>query len=158
MKLPKKPAFYIVAVFVIVLLTFLSIQARAAEIGVETGSAMLRGETATLGLNINWPLAGPKNTDYEIGFLLSGGSTHRRANDPAFTGYAMIVDGYKKFEIGFGFAYTNSEWEYTCNGTATLMLRWRFSPRVTAQWHHFSSAGSCRPNAGRDFLTVGWRF
>lgn len=154
---PKKVV-YIIAAFVAALLFLFSVKSRGSDLYVEGGSAMLRGETPALGLNINFPRAGPVNTDYEVGFLLSGESTHYRGNANAFTGYGLIVDGYKNFEMGLGFAYTNVEWEYTCQLTAALMARWRFTPRIAAQWRHFSSAGSCKPNAGRDFLTVSWRF
>lgn len=160
-----KPVVYLIWIFVLVLLAFFALHARKANahengsnLFVEGGSAMLRGETPTLGLSVNWPEHGPVNTDWEAGFLLSGTSQHYRDNPNAFTLYGLIVDGYKNFEMGIGFAYTNVEWEYTCKETAALMARWRFTPRIAAQWRHFSSAGSCKPNAGRDFLTVSWRF
>lgn len=149
-----------VVIFIIMMLVLFFYPSRgdASELEFEGGSAMVRGYTPTIGLNINFPRQGPVNTDYEVGFLLSGQSEHHRENPNAFTGYALIVDGYKNFEAGLGFAYTNVEWEYTCQLTAALMARWRFTDRFAAQWRHFSSAGSCRPNAGRDFLTFTFRF
>ena len=147
-----------IVIFVLLLLTLFSIKARGSELTFEGGSAMVRGETPVIGLNVRWPRQGPVNTDWEAGFLLSAQSEEKRENPNAFTGYGLIVDGYKNFEMGLGFAYTNVEWEYSCQLTAALMARWRFGQRMALQWRHFSSAGSCKPNPGRDFLTWSWRF
>lgn len=155
----QKAVVIAIVVFVAFLLWLFAIPARAeSELRVEAGSAMVRGETPALGLEVRWPLAGPVGTDWEAGFLLSAQSTHRRENPNAFTAYGMIVDGWRRFELGLGFAYTNVDWEYACRETAALMARYRASARLAVQWRHFSSAGSCRPNAGRDFLTASWRF
>lgn len=155
-----KPVLYTIVAFVLLLIALFAIPSRgsASELDFEAGSAMVRGYTPTIGIDINWPRAGPVNTDYEAGFLLSGQSSHKRDNPNAFTVYGLLVDGYKNFEMGIGFAYTNVEWEYTCQQTFALMARWRFTDRIAAQWRHFSTAGSCKPNPGRDFLTLGWRF
>jgi hypothetical protein len=153
-----RSAVYAIVVFVLILFTLFAIKARASDLYVEGGAALVRGETAALGLNINWPQQGPAHTDWEAGFLLSGTSEYYRENPNAITLYGMLVDGYKNFELGLGFAYTNVEWEYTCQETFALMARWRFTPRLAAQWRHFSSAGSCKPNAGRDIATISWRF
>lgn len=153
-----KPVLYAIVAFVALLLALFAIKSRASDLSVEGGSAMVRGETPALGLVVRWPQAGPVNTDWEVGFLLSGQSYHYQDNPNAFTAYGLIVDGWKKFELGFGFAYTNVSWEYTCQYTAALMARWRVSDRIAVQWRHFSSAGSCEPNAGRDFATVSWKF
>jgi hypothetical protein len=154
----NKGVVYVIIAFVVLLLLLFATKSRGSELTFEGGSAMVRGYTPALGLNINFPRAGPVNTDYEVGFLLSGQSTHHKNNPNAFTGYGLIVDGYKNFEMGLGFAYTNVAWEYTCQTTAALMARWRVTPKIAVQWRHFSSAGSCKPNAGRDFLTASWRF
>lgn len=153
-----KPVLYGIVLFIVVLLLLFSIRARASDLAFEAGSAMVRGETVALGFNVNWREAGPVGTDYEVGFLLSGTSNHFRDNPNAITMYGALLDGYKNFELGLGFAFTNVDWEYTCNETFALLARWRFSERIAAQWRHFSSAGSCKPNAGRDFLTLAWRF
>lgn len=148
----------LIVLFVAALMILFSIKARASDLLFEGGSAIVRGETPVIGLQVRWPQAGPVNTDWEAGFLLSAQSEHKRSNPNAFTGYGLIVDGYRNFEMGLGFAYTNVEWEYSCQLTAALMMRWRFSDRIAAQWRHFSSAGSCKPNPGRDFITLSWRF
>lgn len=154
----EKKVVYAIVAFVVLLLTLFAVKSRGSDLTFEGGSAMVRGYTPTVGLAVHWPQAGPVNTDWEAGFLLSGQSTNKEENSNAFTVYGMIVDGYGPFEMGLGFAYTNTEWEYTCHETAALMARWKFNPRVAFQWRHFSSAGSCKPNAGRDFATLSWRF
>jgi len=159
LKLPTKAAIG-VGLFVLALLLFFALSGRgdASELDLEVGSAMLRGETPALGLHVRWPRQGPVNTDWEAGLLLSGSSTHRQDNGNAATWYGMLVDGYKRVELGLGWAWTNAPWEYTCQSTFALMARYRATDRIALQWRHFSSAGSCKPNAGRDFLTAAWRF
>lgn len=153
-----KQVVYLIALFVALLLYFFSLESRGSELSVEGGSAYVRGETPYMGLNVRWPRQGPANTDWEAGFILSGQSSYHRDNPNAVTLYGMIVDGYGPFEIGLGFAYTNVDWEYTCRETFALKMGWRFSDRLYAGVKHFSSAGSCKPNAGRDFIGVSWRF
>lgn len=154
----KWPVVVVVTIFVLAALFLYSRESRGSDLSFEAGSAIVRGETPVVGLAVNFPRAGPVNTDYEVGFLLSGTSTERESNPNAFTLYGLLVDGWKNFEMGMGFAYTTVEWEYTCQTTFALMARWRFTDRIAVQARHFSSGGSCDPNAGRDFLTASWRF
>lgn len=156
---PKK-VIYVLIVFVVLMMALFAIPSRgeASELYLDAGSAVVRGETPTLGLNITFPRQGPANTDYEVGFNLIGQSDHRQHNPNQFVVHGMLVDGYKNFEMGMGFAYFNVPSEYNCQFTYSLLGRWRFNDRFHAQWHHFSTAGSCKPNPGRDLLTIGYRF
>jgi len=154
----KKPMLIVIGVFVAIFLGLLAVKARASDLYLDGGSAIVRGETPTLGMNIAWKEAGPVNTDYEFGFNLIGESEHYKQNSNQFVVHAMLVDGYKNFEMGIGFAYFNVPSEYVCQESFSLLARWRFSSRFHVQAHHFSSAGSCTPNAGRDLLTIGYRF
>ena len=148
-----------IVIFVLAFMFLLSMEARSEEIYFDAGSAVVRGYTPTVGLNIAWKEEGPKNTDYELGFKLIGESTHKgRDQSNQFVVHGMLVDGWKNFEMGMGFAYFNVESEYTCQFTYSLLARYRFTQRIHAQLHHFSTAGSCDPNPGRDLLTLGWRF
>ena len=160
MRLFNNPKAVTVAVllFVGLLILLWSRHSRASDLILEGGSAMLRGETPTLGVNLRWPSAGPVNTDYELGFNLVGESDHYRQNSNVIIVHALLVDGWRAFEAGLGFYGQNVAQEYNCQFGFQLMARWRFSQRLAAQWRHFSSAGSCLPNAGRDLLTLGWRF
>lgn len=149
-----------IVIFVIALLLFFATPARSEELYFDAGSAIVRGETPTVGFTIVWKEEGPVKTDYELGFNLIGESTDRIKHPNQIVVHGSIVDGYKNFEMGLGFAYflNNEEFYYTCKETFTLMARWRFSSRFHIQARHFSSAGSCRPNKGRDLLTFGYRF
>jgi len=155
---PKKVV-YLIAAFVAVLLLLFAIKSRGSELTVEGGSAMIRGETPALGLNIQWLQAGPVGTDYELGFNLIGQSRYQ-GNDVTnqIVWHAMLWDGYKRAELGIGAAYFNVPSPYACQFDFTLGARWRFTDHISAQWRHYSSAGSCTPNVGRDLLTFGWRF
>lgn len=155
-----KSAVYLIVAFVLALLVLFAIKARAdSTLQVEGGAAVLRGYTPTLGLSIQWPQAGPAQTDYELGFMLIGDGTY---DDEDFGNqvvwYGMLWDGYRQIELGLGAAYFNIESPFTCQFTFTLGARWRVTERVSAQWRHYSTAGSCQPNTGRDLATVSWRF
>lgn len=148
-----------IAVFVAVLVWLFATPARAEQtLELDAGSAMLRGETPTLGFTIACKECGPVRTDYEFGFDLIGESEHYRDNPNVIQLRAQVVDGWKRFEMGLGFAYFNVEHEYTCQLTFHLLARYRFTERVALQWRHSSSGSSCKPNAGRDLATVSWRF
>jgi len=142
-----------------IFIALLSVKSRGEELYFDAGSAVVRGYAPTLGLNIAWKEAGPVNTDYELGFKLIGQSEYRDVHQSnQFVIHGMLVDGYKNFEMGMGFAYFNVPSDYACQETFTILTRWRFTPRIHAQYQHYSSGGSCKPNVGRDLFTLGWRF
>jgi len=155
-----KPVVYVICLFVAMMLLLFSIESRgeAKELYFDAGSAIVRGETPVIGLNIVWEGAGPKNTDFELGFKLIGESTYNQDNSNQFVVHGMLVDGWKDLEAGMGFAYFNNKSEYNCQTTFSLLLRYNISSRWHVQAHHFSTAGSCKPNPGRDLLTFGYRF
>ena len=157
--LNKKPVVYGIGVFVIALLVLFAFKARADQtLEFEAGSALVRGETPAVGITIACKLCGPVSTDYEIGFDLIGESEHRQHNPNNIQVRAQIVDGYKNVELGIGFYYQNQPGEYVCGWGFHLLARYWISGRFAVQWRHSSSAGSCDPNAGRDLLTIGYRF
>lgn len=148
-----------IVVFIILLFAFFAIKARAQEtLDVEVGSAVLRGETPVLGLTMACRGCGPIYTDYEFGFDLIGESTHEIYNSNVIQVRGQIVDGWGRFEMGLGFYYQNVAQEYTCDFGFHLLARYRVVERLSVQWRHSSSASSCYPNAGRDLITVAWRF
>ena len=161
MKLLRNPksSLYLIAAFVILLLVLFARHARASELQLEGGAAVLRGYTPTLGLSIQWPDKGPAGTDYELGFLLIGDGTY---NGREFSNqglwYAMLWDGYRDIELGIGAARFTVESPFTCQTNFALGARWRITERIATQWRHYSSAGSCYPNYGRDLLTLAYRF
>ena len=148
-----------ILVFVAALLVLFAVRARAEQtLAFEAGAAMLRGQTPAIGLTIGCPQCGPVGTSYEYGFDLVGDSHEYSESPNAIGPRVMIVDGWRRAELGLGFQWWNVETGYTCQFTFALLARWRFSERVAAQWRHSSSAGSCRPNTGRDLLTVSYGF
>jgi hypothetical protein len=155
----RKKMVYVIVAFVAALLLLFAIKSRGSDLTFEGGAAMVRGETPAIGLNIQWLRAGPVGTDYELGFDLIGQSTYRNVDvSNQIVWHAMLWDGYKKAELGIGAAYFNVPSPYACQFGFTLGARWRFTDHLAAQWRHYSSAGSCTPNVGRDLLTLGWRF
>jgi hypothetical protein len=161
MRLFRNPwqAVVAIVIFVALFMFLLSKEARSEEIYVDAGSTVVRGYTPTIGLNLAWKEQGPKNTDYELGFKLIGDSEFKGEDQSnQFVVHGMLVDGWKNAEMGVGFAYFNVESDYNCQFTFSMLARYRFTQRIHAQWHHFSTAGSCKPNYGRDLLTLGWRF
>jgi hypothetical protein len=148
-----------IVIFISLFLFLLSKEARSEEIYFDAGSAVVRGYAPTIGMNIAWKEEGPKKTDYELGFKLIGESEFDGVDQRnQFVVHGMLVDGWKNAEMGVGFAYFNVPSDYACQFTFSLLARYRFTERIHMQAHHFSTAGSCRPNYGRDLLTVGWRF
>jgi hypothetical protein len=148
-----------IVIFVLLLLLLFAVKSRGSELQVEGGAAVLRGYTPALGLSIQWPDAGPAGTDYELGFMLVGDGSYNEVDfGNQVVWYGMLWDGYRAVELGIGAAYFNVESPFTCQFTFALGARWRFARRVSAQWRHYSTAGSCQPNSGRDLATISYRF
>lgn len=154
-----RQAVYYIAAFVVLLLALFAVKARAEQtLELEAGSAMLRGETPVLGLTIACKECGPVRTDYEFGFELIGESSHYLDNPNVIQVHGQLVDGWRNFEMGLGFYFQNVPTEYVCQFGFHLLARYRVSSRFALQWRHSSSGSSCIPNAGRDLLTLGYRF
>jgi len=154
-----KPVVYAILGFVVLLLLFFAINARASEVVFRAGSAIVKGPTPAIGLDLRYPLSGPLQTDYELGLTLIGSSTYRGDNPNQIALHAMLVDGWRAFEMGLGLAYlTNTDVYNGDNVNFRLLVRWRFTDQISLQYEHFSCAGSCEPNIGRDLITAGWRF
>lgn len=157
---PKSAVYGIVA-FVVVLLILFAVRSHGAErqtLAFEAGAAVLRGETPAIGLTAACRDCGPAGTSWEYGFDLIGDSHDYQDNPNVIQLRAQIVDRWKRAELGLGFYWQNVETEYVCDFGFHLLARWRFTDRLTAQWRHSSSAGSCRPNQGRDLATLAWSF
>lgn len=154
-----KGAVYGILAFAVLLLMLFSMKARAEQtLQFEAGSAVLRGVTPAIGLTIGCPGCGPVNTDYEFGFDLVGDSHEYSESPNAIGPRVMLVDSYKRASLGLGFQWWNVETPYTCQFTFALMARYTISQRFAVQWRHSSSAGSCRPNIGRDLVMLSYRF
>ena len=157
-----RPARIAIGAFVVLLIILFLVSAKKAHaeqaIVLEGGSAMLRGETPVLGINWRCLECGPIGTAWEAGFDLIGSSEYYKSNSNVIQLHAQIVPNYKRFGMGIGFFYQNVPTEYVCQFGFHLLARYDISQHFSMQWRHSSSAGSCTPNAGRDLLTVGYRF
>lgn len=126
----------------------------------EVGSAMLRAETPYFGATIVWPKAGPGDADFECGIALVGEYEFRgtmESNQAA--AQCLLVEGLGRLDIGVGVvALQNIDQLNGSNMNFSLKLGWRFSDRFTAQWRHWSNAGTKFPNYGRDFLLFSYGF
>lgn len=152
-----------IAVFVVALLAFFAIGPRTCKaeqtLTAEVGSAIVRGAAPTVGLTLGFPNAGPVKTDYEFGVQLVGSSDYEGESQPnAIMVHAALVDGFGPFEMGLGLYGHNVDWAYNCSFGFHLLARYRFTEHLGLQWRHYSTAGSCSPNPGRDIISVGWRF
>lgn len=164
-----------VGIFLIALATRI---ATAAEVRFEAGSAVVRGETPTLGLTVSTP--GPLDTSIEAGFNLVGSSTYPEGSCTLVSGdsldrvracstgrsnpnqiflHATLVDGFGPVDVGLGIATMQNEDAYNSgNIQFTLLLRWNITSRLSLGVRHFSNSGTSKPNTGRDLAVLAWRF
>lgn len=150
-----------ILVFVLLFLGSLATQCRAEPVAqFELGSTVARGVAPVVGLSVIWPDAGPKDADFECGVQLIGTSTFKnedQSNQAAFQ--CLLVDGYKKLDLGLGVVYLQNTDGYNGSNTNfSLKFGYRFTDRISLSWRHWSNAGTSKPNYGRDMLVLGYRF
>lgn len=158
----RKPALYLVLIFIGFFLGTLATKARADEsyLEVRGGTTAVRGLTVVMGLDLVFPDAAPGDADYRCGVVLVGPSTDygvKQRQQAAVQ--CQIVDGYGRFDMGLGIAALQHTDTY--NGSTvnfSLSIGYRITDRVSVQFQHWSNAGTVKPNKGRDMLTIGWRF
>jgi hypothetical protein len=124
------------------------------------GSTILRGETSVIDLAVVNP-NGPGDSSLLFGATLIGESTlYGLDMPPQIAWRAQIIEGFGRFDVGLGVAWMRNTDIYNCSGPSfALSLEYRFKALpITASALHFSNAGSCRPNKGRDMVTVSWAF
>lgn len=124
------------------------------------GTTIARGETSALDLAIVYP-DGPADASLLVGATLIGESTlYGLDMPPQIMWRAQIIEGFGRFDVGLGAAWIRNTDIYNCSGPSfALSLGYRFKALpITVGANHFSNAGSCRPNKGRDFVAVSWRF
>lgn len=150
-----------VAIIVLLLIIGLATAARAdSYVQFGAGTTLARGETSALDLAVVYP-DGPGDASYLIGVTLVGESTLYGIDMPPQIAWrAQLIEGFGRFDVGLGVAWLRNTDIYNCSGPSfALSLGYRFKVLpVNLSALHFSNAGSCRPNKGRDMLTVAWRF
>ena len=159
----KQMVIYIVIFLVLFFGSFLvSKRAMGAEsiLQLSGGNTLARGPTEVLDLTVVFPQAGPKGSDFEFGVTMIGTSDYFGKPQPNnFLWHGELVNGYGNFDVGFGAAYLQKPDIYLgCNLQFTLQLQYRWSSRWVTKIQHFSSAGTCSPNTGRDMALIGYRF
>jgi hypothetical protein len=144
-----------IVVFVVILLLAFASRCRAegSELWLEAGSSIARNEAPVLGFAINWPDAGPTDTDFNVGLHLIGASEGMR-NQSALS--FMLVDGFGRFDIGFGVCLLHHE--DSRNGSRAnfaLSIAYRFGGKTSVRERHCSNAGQTDVNKGLDLFVVG---
>lgn len=159
MKMPKlflNKTVWPIVLFVALLTLAFATRCRAeSELWVEAGASVVRNEAPVLGFAINWPDAGPADTSFNIGLHLIGASEGMR-NQSALS--FMVVDGFGRFDIGFGVCLLHHEDER--NGSRAnfaLSIAYRFGGKTSVRARHCSNAGQTEVNKGMDLLMVGRR-
>lgn len=139
--------------FVLVFLWAAATKARAADYSFEGGVQYLRGPAAVVTTQVAVP--GPGDSEIETGLFLVGRTPDHLG---VMGGQVLLVDGFKKFDIGLGLAYMNRDHEQLGSRlNFTLMLRYRFD-RWYVSIRHWSNAGTTEENTGLDVVTIGRRF
>jgi len=145
-----------IVLFVALLILAFASRCRAeSELWLEAGSTIVRNEAPVLGFSINWPDAGPTDTDFNLSLHLIGES-EGMANQAALG--LMVVDGFGRFDIGFGICLLHHE-DQRNGSTANFMLSvaYRFGGKSTVRARHCSNAGMTETNKGLDMMLVGYR-
>lgn len=128
-------------------------------IQVEGGSTLSRGYTPALGLTIVWPESGPGDADFQCGLMLVGTSEFKTNNPNQAAVQCLIVDGYKRFDLGLGIVALQNTDDYNSSHTNfSLLAGYRFTDRLGVIYRHWSNAGTTKPNIGRDMLLLTYRF
>ena len=149
-----------ILVFILLLLGGFATQCRAEPVmQFEGGSTIVRGYTPAIGLTIIWPEAGPLDADFQCGIQLVGTSEYRSDNPNQAAVQCLVVDGYKKLDLGIGVVALQNTDDYNgSHANFSLMAGYRFTDKFGVIYRHWSNAGSVDPNLGRDMLLVTYRF
>lgn len=146
--------------FLLVLILAFATRCHADEgyLQMSAGAAVLRGAAPALDLSLNWPDAGPRDAAIQVATTLVGASTFRGWNRNQMAVQALVVDGFRAFDVGVGLTWLQNEDAYNSSPiNYSLMLAYRL-PRITVLFRHWSNAGTRGGNLGRDLLFIGWRF
>jgi hypothetical protein len=147
-------------------------KAKGAELDILTGSTVVRGYSGVIGMNVRYPRLVANYADLSVGFDIIGQSTWcsgGRTGPQCFNNnqaavHAQVIAPLKyNFELGIGVAKLQHVDNYN-SGPINFSLSlqhtvWKSKiPQLYWRYQHFSCAGTCSPNTGRDILLLGWRF
>lgn len=154
MSLFRNRVIWPIVLFVGLLILAFASRCRAeSELWVEAGSTIVRNEAPVLGFAINWPDAGPTDTDYMLSIHLIGESEGMK-NQSALG--LMVVDGFGKFDIGFGVCLLHhTDRRNGSRANFMLSIAYRFGGKTSIRERHCSNAGQTDVNKGLDMMLVG---
>lgn len=158
-KIGKVPAALIVAIFIAVCIAAWATTCHGEGVAVSVGSTVLRGPTAALQVEWQWPAFEHRDAHWETGITMVGSSTYPSADSieqtNTFFWDATFVDGFGPVDVGIGPAYAQNTDAYNHTGANFhLMLGYHYK-RWFVRYNHFSNAGTKSPNLGRDMVLVG---
>jgi len=143
--------------------------AHAAELDIMGGSTVVRGPTGVMAMNVVFPRVVADYASISVGFDIIGESAWRcpdntECNNNQAIVHAQVVAPLRyNFDLGIGVAHIQHADNYN-SGSIDFSLSlehpvWqRKYPDLFWRYQHFSCAGTCSPNEGRDMLLLGWRF
>lgn len=153
-----------VIVFFLAMLTHCG-KAKAADLDIMAGSTIVRGPTGVIGMNVRFPEVVANYATLSIGFDIIGqslyGCMHNTLcnNNQAVVHAQVVAPLPSKFELGIGVAHLQHADSYNCGSIDfSLSIQRPVYRDSFLRYQHFSSAGTCSPNGGRDILMLGWRF
>lgn len=144
-----------ICIFLALLIAAFATKCRASELWLEAGGAFTRYHAPAIGFAIDFPKAGPSDTDYLVGLHLIG-SADGIGNQSALT--LGIVDGFGKLDVMFGLCVLHHK--DARNGSIAnffLGVGYRFG-RYKTRAAHCSNAGQTETNLGLDLALAGRRF
>lgn len=161
-----KPAFVLIATFLLIFFWFAYNEADAGEIGVEFGPTLLSGEFAQGGMLL-FTERFKNRYEYGIGYVsrqtcrCSDGVQSIKENSFVYAG-RVVSRG--RVELGLGASWWMETNRITSgNLNFNLHLGWNFNERFSVKIRHFSNAGTAGPigggwNLGQDQVLLGVRF
>ncbi len=132
---------------------------RGIRVDVESGFTILRARTPAIALNVTFQdvaAAAGRDFDIQVGVGVIGEYRYKgRLESNQLYFHALLVDGFGKLDLGVGGVYLqNTDQINGSNANFSLLVGYRFTDRVSANWRHFSNAGTALPNLGRDFVNL----
>jgi Lipid A 3-O-deacylase (PagL) len=137
-----------------------------AELEIQFGSTIVRGPTGVMGMNLRFPDVVAHYATLNFGFNIIGQSSWKctnntLCNDNQAVVMAQIVAPLPKgFELGIGVAHLQHADDFNC-GPIDFSLSLEhpfFWDNIFWRYQHYSSAGTCSPNEGRDMIEIAYRF
>jgi len=152
----------IIGMFMLLLFYAFGKEAKA-DVSVEIGPTFLSGQYAdgqVLTLNEQFD----NGYSLGVGYITKQVVTDR-AGDTYYLRENVFIQGMRhvtvteKFNLGLGVGYVNSTNRVLgSNFVFSLLVRYDFTDRWSANIRHFSNAGSSPPNMGQDMITIGYSF